>query len=191
MDQNALPLTVTVTAAPAETTDDPALDQDAFADFVVSEPEAPQGTVINLFDYWTADERNAEDTEYQANAGINEGHFLKFGRGLATDTDSINAYYNASAKPHTEIVQNTLGTDGFPMLTAGKNWSTSKPVNESETTSDESLSYLFDPESDKGNGKAAFSNVEGLLQTDEDGYYYYNSQENYAYFDEGTNKFIL
>lgn len=191
LDQNALPLTVTVTAAPAETTDDPALDQDAFADFVVSEPEAPQGTVINLFDYWTADERNAEDTEYQANAGINKGHFLKFGRGLATDTDSINAYYNASARPHTEIVQNTLGTDGFPMLTAGKNWSTSKPVNESETTSDESLSYLFDPESDEGNGKAAFSNVEGLLQTDEDGYYYYNSQENYAYFDEGTNKFIL
>ena len=88
LDQNALPLTVTVTAAPAETTDDPALDQDAFADFVVSEPEAPQGTVINLFDYWTADERNAEDTEYQANAGINKGHFLKFGRGLATDTDS-------------------------------------------------------------------------------------------------------
>ena len=185
------PLTVAVTAAPAETMNETELSLSGFADFVVPKPDAPQGTVINLFDYWTEGERSDTDNGYHADKGINSGHCLKFGQGMATDTDSINAYYNASARPHTEIVQNTLGTDGFPMLTAGKNWSTSKPVNENETTFNESLSYLFDPESDEGNGKAAFSNVEGLLQTDEDGYYYYNSQKNYAYFDEDTKEFIL
>lgn len=188
---SARALTVAVTAAPVELMDDSELSLSGFADFVVQEPDAPQGTVINLFDYWAAGGRNAADNGYHADDGINDRRYLKFGQGMATNTDSINAYYNASARPHTEIVQNTLGTDGFPMLTAGKNWSTSKPVNENETTFNESLSYLFDPESDEGNGKAAFSNVEGLLQTDEDGYYYYNSQENYAYFDENEEKFIL
>ena len=47
---SARALTVAVTAAPVELMDDSELSLSDFADFVVPEPDAPQGTVINLFD---------------------------------------------------------------------------------------------------------------------------------------------
>ena len=40
-------------------------------------------------------------------------------------------------------------------------------------------------------GKASFSDVKGLLQVDKDGYYYYNSRQNYAVFYEADNAFTL
>ena len=188
LGQDVPPLTVAVTAAPAETMNETELSLSDFADFVVPEPDAPQGTVINLFDYWTEGERNAADNGYHADDGINNEHSLKFGQGMATGTESINAYYSESAKPHTGIVESIL-EDGFPVLAAGNNWSLGNSIDDNKITNRESLDYLFSTKD--GTGKKAFANVEGLLQTDEDGYYYYNSQENYAYFNEVTNKFIL
>ena len=185
---SARALTVAVTAAPVELMDDSELSLSDFADFVVPEPDAPQGTVINLFDYWTEGGRDAVDNRYHLDAGINNKHSLKFGQGMATGTESINAYYSESAKPHTGIVESIL-KDGFPMLAANNNWSLGNSIDDSKTTTEESLDYLFSTEN--GTGKKAFANVGGLLQTDKDGYYYYNSQENYAYFNEVTNKFIL
>ena len=185
---SARALTVAVTAAPVELMDDSELSLSDFADFVVPEPDAPQGTVINLFDYWTEGGRDAVDNRYHLDAGINNKHSLKFGQGMATGTESINAYYSESAKPHTGIVESIL-KDGFPMLAAGNNWSLGNSIDDSKTTTEESLDYLFSTKD--GTGKKAFANVEGLLQTDKDGYYYYNSQENYAYFDDDTDEFIL
>ena len=54
----------------------------------------------------------------------------------------------------------------------------------------ESLAYLFDPKMES-QGKASFSDVKGLLQVDKDGYYYYNSRQNYAVFYEADNAFTL
>ena len=72
------------------------------------------------------------------------------------------------------------------MLKDGNQWN----GNATDETGIESLDYLFSTEK-QTEGKEAFANVEGLLQTDEDGYYYYNSQKNYAYFDEIAKEFIL
>ena len=52
-----------------------------------------------------------------------------------------------------------------------------------------SLDYLFTPTD--GANKRAYSNVTGLFQLDDMGYYYYNMRENYAEYDETTNKFKL
>lgn len=40
-------------------------------------------------------------------------------------------------------------------------------------------------------GKASYENVHGLLQVDSDGYYYYNSQDNYAAYYPDSNTFAL
>lgn len=54
----------------------------------------------------------------------------------------------------------------------------------------QSLAYLFDPTIEQ-DGKISFTNVSGLLQQNEQGYYYYDSAKNYAAFQQGSNEFIL
>ena len=135
---------------------------------------SPRGTTINLFDYWIQgrtdnDQNNGQDWQ---NRGINAGHVLKFGEGMGTDynadsvdRDSINDW-TGDAEPRQGIVASELGEDGYPSLSGRGGIGT------------ESLDYLFD--SSSFDGKAAYSDVDGLLQVDENGYYYYNSQENFA-----------
>ncbi len=54
----------------------------------------------------------------------------------------------------------------------------------------EPLQYLFEPAN--GSYKKAYTNVTGLFQLDEDGYYYYDMRENFAEFSQdGGNHFIL
>lgn len=45
--------------------------------------------------------------------------------------------------------------------------------------------------STEGKGKAGYSDVKGLLQLDENGYYYYDSQKNFAEFNKESNAFTL
>ena len=55
----------------------------------------------------------------------------------------------------------------------------------------ESLQYLFDPTDDHSN-KTSYTDVTGLFQLDDEGYYYYNMRKNFAEFSqEGGNHFIL
>lgn len=57
----------------------------------------------------------------------------------------------------------------------------------------ESLQYLFDPKTDH-NYKTTYTDVKGLFQLDNDGYYYYNMRQNFAEFHQtapGTGEFIL
>ena len=153
---------------------------------------SPRGTTINLFDYWIGDNRFDNDqsnpNNYQGK-GINAGHVLKFGAGMgqfsenATDfpvnRTNVN-HWTHGASPMQGIVANRLDGSGYPQLSNAGNIGT------------ESLSYLFNDQS--VNGKAAFMDVDGLLQVDSEGYYYYNSQENFAQFNDdgaGSGDFTL
>lgn len=149
---------------------------------IVNDAITPFGTIIHVFDYWTNDEdskRNDPDFNVKDNTlegGINKGHTLKFSKGSGS---SFNKWTNGK-NPYTGMVGNTLGSDGYPTLLSIAD----------NTGSAGSLSYVFNP-NEAHSGKKSFSNVGGLLQVDEKGYYYYDSTKNYAYFDENTNNFIL
>ena len=165
---------------------------------VTVEKTHPEGITINLFDYWLVGKESQDDSnpaDYQ-NLGINENHRLKFGKGMgqvdpSEGTDSkanedaikdalaageINKWTNG-ARPMAGIVASTLGNDGYPVLKANSN---------SESAS---LGYLFNTSS--GDSKAAYLDVGGLLQQDSEGYFYYNSQENFAAFDSSQKLFTL
>ena len=155
---------------------------------------SPRGTTINVFDYWITGQDDPDNVtqsllndRQQLNElytqGINANHVLKFGAGMGTEADetvintnAVNYWTNSSA-PRQGIVSNQLGADGYPVLSGTGNIGT------------QSLGYLFD--SSEVNGKAAYMDVDGLLQVDDQGYYYYNSQANFAQFNEGSNSFTL
>lgn len=156
----------------------------AYSDYTV-DTVTPHGTTINLFDYWTRD-RDANDypaaglTEEEkaqianSDSGINSGHDFKF-------TSGISGVNNWQPLPRTGIVEDELGSDGYPTLVQN---------NSIGINNVESLAYLFDTNI-QSDGKLAFSNVGGLLQVDADGYYYYDSTQNFASFDESTNDFTV
>lgn len=157
---------------------------------------SPNGTTIDLFDYWITTNRTDEDNVgYTANnvdrfinQGINDNHALLFGRGMSgpNDLGSWNIW-TESVEPRTGIVKNELGQDGFPVLNLSKQIDSASKL--SDRKGEESLAYLFD--TNYHDGKAAYTDVRGLLQVDEAGYYYYDSTKNYAVFYEKTNSFTL
>ena len=177
-------------------TEDAADGSDAgISTLVVDDPDhtvqgvSPRGTTINVFDYWIHDNRFANDQSNPSdytNKGINAGHVLKFGAGMGNDANENNIssssvnYWTQSAAPRQGIVATQLGDDGYPTLSGTGDIGT------------DSLSYLFNEQSTTG--KAAFMDVDGLLQVDSEGYYYYNSQDNFAQFNddgEGSGDFTL
>ena len=145
---------------------------------------SPLGTTINLFDYWLTGREDADTSDPKPlQQGINEGHALYF--RVTGSGGGWNNWTN-SANPHAGIVQSTLGEDGYPRLSANVQTN----VNNVLSPAEESLAYLFDPDLEE-EGKKSFENVQGLLQVDEDGYYYYDCKQNYAVYYEGTNSFTL
>ncbi len=138
---------------------------------------------INLFDY----DINSTDVTKSGsldargntaanptNSTVNVGHDLKFlgwGGGNVSGW-SINNY--SQDEPNPGIVQNRL-TGGYPTLSTGNH---------------QSLDYLFNTSTHDAS-VWAFPDVNGLFQKDADGYYYYNSNSNYAYYDSNNNKFVL
>lgn len=166
----------------------------------------PVGTTINLFDYWV-NSWNEDDSEFEGATwaltclrandqgnGINKDHILKFFyEGQGSHLKEFNKY-TGSEKPWLGIVQNKL-VDGYPKLNdldpeaAGTGLFTvfgpdfRENINNDEKKN-ESLAYLFDPNAKyDGTCRASYTNVKGLLKVTEDGYYSYDSDTNYAYFD--------
>lgn len=145
--------------------------------------ESPQGTTINLFDYWQDTQDASDATNYDLVSGINAGTALKFGKGMGQTTDLSPQHLNAwteSEAVRQGIVQRVLTEDGYPQLT--------ETASPNETVKD--LSYLFSP-SVEHEGKASYPGAEGLLQVDAKGYYYYDSRQTFAEYDEGTRQFNL
>ncbi|HIZ41823.1 MAG TPA: hypothetical protein H9811_04570 [Candidatus Gemmiger excrementigallinarum] len=152
----------------------PLADGQDFSDHTVTDAVTPEGTTIDLFDYWL-DTQDAEDTSTPTNydTGINKGHSLHFGAGMASTggtpkPQDLNAY-TSSAQPRQGLVENRLA-GGYPRLTSV-----------ATSGSSESLAYLFD--STSHDGKAVYPDVGGLLQVDDDGYFYYDCGENFASYD--------
>ena len=167
---------------------------------------SPAGTTIDLFDYWVTNRTDADNGDTKNNnyynKGINANHALLFITGDLTDFNpgnwnkwtgdgSMTDLGYSKEAPFTNIVQNKL-EDGYPVLNSNV-INTKNPSLHSSMqgrNGSESLAYLFDPKKES-EGKASFSDVKGLLQVDKDGYYYYNSQQNYAVFYEEDNAFTL
>lgn len=143
-----------------------------FSDYTVTDAVTPEGTTIDLFNY---------DKE-QIN---NSSHVLQFEAGLTAPPDSllnettVNAWTGEEKPPRTGIVANTL-TNGYPTLSGGANGT---------SFAKESLAYLFDR--NLAAGKTVYSDVSGLLQVDNDGYFYYDCTQNFASFDQDSNSFTL
>lgn len=192
LTQNAAPLEVTVQLGGGEVyaplpEGEPPVGQDASIVSGVS----PNGTTINLFDYWITSREDKDiiptGSDYadpcDIHQGINAGHALLFSYSNTSRRDDWNQWtHSKSVRPG--IVQDKLGADGYPALD-GK---VSQEV--SGAPQNESLAYLFDPDTPSG-GKASYPDVQGLLQVDSDGYYYYDSAKNYAVYYEDTNSFTL
>ena len=203
----------------ADTEDDAALTA-ALNAAVVPNAVSPSGIQLNLFDYWVSSEAAADtNTPYSTvNAtGINKDHYLKFNNRGPTQTgvNNINQW-TGSRTPLSGIVKDRL-SGGYPVLTSDKAYGTDRTT---DTTTEQSLAYLFDQSqqidaaAEGGTptgtiGKKTYWDVDGLLQIDRDGYYYYNASNNnvstsnstigagkyqsanYAYFDKQTNAFTL
>lgn len=134
-------------------------------------------SVIHLFDYWVTTKTDTDHKAADLNAGINAGHALKFtyNQGIVFGEDQKYNSWTGSETVYSGIVQKKLGEDGYPVLNVGNK---------------ESLDYLFNPET-ANSYRESYRNASGLLQIDSQGYYYYNSAENFAEYNEDTNSFTL
>lgn len=162
-----------------------------YADHIV-QGISPLGTTIHLFDYWiegqTAADNGINKQDDFLSKGINNDHALLFGKGMGGNENNIGEWnrWTKDATPYPDIVKPRLGDDGYPQLNL------TIPSNTALTTTDgnQSLAYLFNPEIE-ADGKASYPNVKGLLQVDEEGYYYYDSGKNYAVYYPDVNSFVL
>ena len=163
-----------------------------YADHIV-QGISPLGTTIHLFDYWL-DSQNADDSKPDPSAsflskGINSDHALLFGKGMGGNENNIGEWnrWTKDATPYPDIVKSKLGGDGYPQLNLSDKLEDT--LHESKD-GNQSLAYLFNPEIE-ADGKASYPNVKGLLQVDEEGYYYYDSGKNYAVYYPDVNSFVL
>ncbi len=123
------------------------------------------GIVVNLHDY---DRIGQQGT-------INDDRYaMKFGD---MNNNTFNEYTHGN-QMFAEIVQRQL-SDGYPVL------------NYQTTHSSQSLSYLFGGDGSNKGYIHNYSDVSGLLQRDEEGYYEFDSSQKYARFNQDTNSFTL
>lgn len=158
-----------------------------FGDHVIN-GISPNGSTINLFDYWITNETDSDKSNpvNYINKGINSDHALIFGASVPSSYGLWNAWTH-SINPRTGIVKNTL-VDGYPELNLNTSGASSNDIKIRDGK--ESLAYLFDP-SVEVEGKKSYRDIKNLLQVDKDGYYYYDSSQNYAAYYKNTNSFVL
>lgn len=140
----------------------------------------PQGTVINLFDYWTTSQYEDDFTHNpDLNRGINKNRDLKFSKG--NNASGMNNWTRSSV-PYSGMVKKVLNSNGYPDLTGTFSAPLDYLFNEYDSTTEGAS---------KVEGKKAYTNVDGLMQVNDDGYYYYDSTRNFASYDSTTNSMKL
>lgn len=139
---------------------------------------------IKLFDYtgtvngsdinekWASGPGCPSAQNYRDGSGVNKGRTLLFtGSGRDVTSDPYNYFTGQSPAVMQGIVSNHLGDDGYPELT------------DTVGTKGPSLGYLFGDGGQEGVTAYTGSDgngLAGLLRKDENGYYYYSSEQNYA-----------
>lgn len=118
---------------------------------------------INLHDY------------SRKNPDINDGHALNFGSVGGQAGQNINAWTGSDGGVYQGIVASTIGENGYPRLASNNGG--------------ESLAYLFQSELETP-GVTSHDNVTGLFRQDSEGYYVYDSSQNYAYYDDSSDSFV-
>ena len=136
----------------------------------IATADSSDGITINLFDYGPEDQLDTVDHHNgnPANAGVNIGHTLKFfsyGHDVGT---GINDFTGTGNGAQVGIVNDRLGSDNYPVL-AG---------------SGESLNYLFGGVSNQY--VTGYYGLNHLFTKDENEYYHYDSDTNYAYYDSSN-----
>ncbi len=162
-----------------------------------SSDASDNGISISLFDYSRQRVQRRQGWTYKLTTpSINDnGHAMKFGDvsgtskgwdGYVSDTACRHPFQNHdwncwTGRPdepvHAGIVENALGSDGYPTL----NWKV--------TGSTESLGYLFGGSSDVA--VTAYPVVGGFLKRGTDGYYRFDSGTQYARYDGATQRMTL
>ena len=134
-----------------------------------------ENITVDLFNYTTGESEKSWYSGGSWNSGINKNHTLKF----ANNTDNVPDYgknlwnkWTRDSSVRSGIVDDNL-VDGFPKLSGGG----------------ESLSYLFN--SDPSESKTVYSGVNYLFTKDADGYFSFDSDENYAGFDTISKEFTV
>lgn len=154
---------------------------------------------VNLYDYGTnindlyknkaypgfqQDNGTKSVNQSKDNSSIMDKYSFNFGNNITSDLaagnsnvtnqgGSINATMNSANSPISDAMQTTLGNDGYPALADGL-----------------SLSYLFSDGTyaTKKNSES----INGLfLYNNDTGAYTFNSRENHAQFNPGTDTFTL
>ena len=124
-----------------------------------------KGLTINLFDYNTGVNTDAGVT-CGPNDGINANKDLQFVKD-SSRTQEYNRWTGQDGGIYTEIVQDQLDANGYPVMQGGQ-----------------SLDYLFDPkicEAQLGETvKHLHTDLDHLFWQDRDGYYRYDSMTNFA-----------
>ena len=183
-------------------------DQNGTPGEIATADNAVDNIKVTLFDYgpdsldhvnsaWV-NNNNQSDHKLGAmasgyNIGINANHGLKFtshGTDYSDDDHiSINSFstngypgnstQNVGYRAVQGIVQSELDENGYPVLAPS-------------VFNDESLDYLFNNEEIIENNtyyKRVYENANHLFVKDEMGYYRYDSNKNYAYYDKTTGNF--
>lgn len=126
---------------------------------------------VNLFDY-DKGTQNAGGVNYErAGNGYTKRSFL-FG-----ESGGINGWTQENGGVRQGIVAGDLTKSGYPQLASQYGGA--------------DLGYLFNPDGQTTGVELKGTDVNGLFRQDEDGYYYYDSADNFAKFDKDSNSFKL
>lgn len=154
---------------------DPVITKDLLAKHEVKTTVSPRGTTIDLFDY----EDWLKLGEFKFTNGNNDSHIVnKWTGDLGGNQKARNR-----KRPMQNIVKNTL-ENGYPCLKIdGDTNLFGEGVDKTGIKNETSLAPLFDGTK----AKVSVRGAQGLLQVDQDGYFYYNSKQNYAVLEKTEN----
>ena len=138
----------------------------------------------NALQYATAADVNATVKLFNYGADVSRDGFNFWNGfwGWGGNAESVDGKGVEDGKLRNPVPLNTLSNAGYPQLDDGDGGVYA-------------LDYLFDGTQTGADGSSALvssmKNGGGLFQMDEDGYYYYDSMQNAAYYDEAADKFVL